>query len=183
METRIKTLLMCFAITGLSGCVLPLPSSTWCDGCWARPPTIQDVAKTWVGYTGDELAFFRLELMTNGTGRCASVHLPDTVPYQYGVNAYRVTRWRLKDFQVTLDLEPASTNSEPIYLKGSTSGHTMNMEVGSTALGWSRELVLRLEDNFTIPNRDTKRAIEEMARQAKSTVPAEAVPGASATVW
>lgn len=157
-------MLLLMATLGLSGCVLPLPSSMWCDGCRVSPPTVHDVGKTWLGYTGDELAFFRLELLTNGTGWCASVHLPDTVLYEYGVNAYRVTRWSLNDFQITFDLEPTSTNSEPIYLKGRTSGHTMDLEVGGTTPNWSRDLVLRPEENFMIPHRDTRLAIEEMAQ-------------------
>ena len=114
-----------------AGCVKTLPAWLQCGGSkLARAPTVQEVAKTWVGYTGDELMFVRLELHTNGTGRCAHVYLPDTCLHECGVKEYWISRWELKNWYISFHIEPATTNSWPIYLKGTSSGHIMELEVG-----------------------------------------------------
>jgi len=153
------------AISGFSGCVLPLPSSMWCDGCKWPGPTINQVAKTWVGYTSDNTMFFRVELFPNGTGRCAHLHLSDAGRYGDVVKEYWITNWKLEGGRISFVLLPASTSSWPIYLKGTSSYSTMCLEVGCPDGSWSRELVLRPEMNFLVPNRETKQALGSMAQQ------------------
>lgn len=152
------------AISGLCGCVPPLPSSLWCDGCKWPGPTINQVAKTWVGYTEGETTFFRLELFPNGTGRCANIFHSGTARYGNKVETYWITSWKLEGCCVLFDLVPTSTGSWPIYLKGTTSSSSMDLEVGYPKGSWSRKLVLRPEINFFISNRDTKQALSRMAQ-------------------
>lgn len=164
MKRSIKVILVLPVAAILTGCVFPLPSSLWCDGSKAGPPTVEQVANTWVGYTNDELMFFRLELNTNGSGRCAFVHLPDTCLYEYGVKKYSIRKWGLDSGRIEFELQPTSTKDWPIYLKGMASGHMMHLEVGAPDGSWSRKLVMRPEGNFLVPNRDTKEAMDGIAQ-------------------
>ena len=125
----------------------------------ASSPTVDQVAGIWCGYTSDELAFYRLELNKDGTGWCASVHLPNTCLYKYGTHQYRIQKWELDQRRISFVLTPDTTSSEPIYIKGVASSSLLRLEVGGTSNKWSRNLVMRPEKNFAIPNRDTKEAI------------------------
>ena len=166
----ITTLVGLLAAT--SGCTILSPN---CKK--PAPPAMDQVAGVWCGYTGDELDFYRLELNKDGTGWCASAYLPDTILYSYGVHLYRIQKWGLDKRIISFALTPTSTKSEPIYLKGNASSHILRLKVGGTSLKWSRDLVMRPESNFEIPNKDTKEAIKK-AQQSGPAYPPQGVGSA-----
>jgi hypothetical protein len=155
-SSRSFALLLLVLLPLLPGCVVP--SSYCCDGCKAKPPSSDQIVGIWLGYTEDELQFFRLDLHSDFTGCCASVYLPDTSLHQYGVHCYRIESWESKEGRLTFRLTAGDARAEPIFLKGTTSGHLMNLEVGGA--NWSRKLLLRPEANFTVPYGETKREVE-----------------------
>ena len=140
----------------------------------ASSPTVDQVAGIWCGYTSDELAFYRLELNKDGTGWCASVHLPNTCLYKYGTHQYRIQKWELDQRRISFVLTPDTTSSEPIYIKGVASSSLLQLEVGGASIKWSRDLVMRPEKNYTIPNMDTKEAIKK-AQQGGPGYPPQGV--------
>ena len=157
-------------LTVTSGCAMLPPGNKR-----PSPPTVYQVAGVWCGYTGDELDFYRLELKKDGTGWCASIYLPDTSLYSSGVHQYRIQKWELDKRMISFVLTPLTANSEPIFLKGRASSHLLHLEVGGTSLKWSRDLIMRPESNFTIPNRDTKEAIKK-AQQGVAPYGAQSAP-------
>ena len=159
-------------LTMTSGCTMLSP-----DFKRASPPAVDQVAGIWCGYTSDNLSFYRLELNKDGTGWCASVHLPDTCLYKYGTHQYRIQKWELDQRRISFVLTPETTSSEPIYIKGIASSSLLRLEVGGTSLNWSRDLVMRPESNFTTPNRDTKEAIKK-AQQSGPAYPPQGVGSA-----
>ncbi len=124
----------------------------------ANPPTVEDVVGVWLGYTEDELQFYRLDLRPDFTGYCASAYLPDTTLHDDGVRLSRIERWELKERQLTFRLSTVDAGAEVITLKGTATGHLMNLEVGG--VGWKRKLLLRPEANVTTPYRETKERVE-----------------------
>lgn len=132
----------------------------------ANPPTVDEVIGEWLGYTEDELQFYRLDLRPDFTGYCASVYLPDTSLRGDGVRLYRIERWELKERQLTFRLSAVDAWAEVITLKGTATGHLMNLEVGGA--GWKRKLLLRPEANFTTPYRETKERVERVQKPRSS---------------
>lgn len=127
----------------------------------AKPPTTERVIGVWLGYTEDELQFFRLDLRTDFTGYCASMYLPDT-SLPHDVRLYRIDEWELKEQRLTFRVSAVYVGAEAISLKGETTGHLMNLEVGGA--GWKRKLLLRPEANVTIPFQETKQRVERVQR-------------------
>lgn len=125
----------------------------------AKPPTVDRVIGVWLGYTEDELQFYRLDLRSDFTGYCASMYLPDTI-LPHDVCLYRIEKWELKEGRLTFRVSAVDTEAEVITLKGETTGHLMNLEVAG--VGWRRKLLLRPEANVTIPFRDTKQRVERV---------------------
>lgn len=132
----------------------------------ANPPTVDRVIGVWLGYTEDELQFYRLDLRPDFTGYCASVYLPDTSLHDDGVRLYLIDRWELKEGRLTFRLSAVDTGAEVITLKGETTGHLMNLEVGGA--GWRRKLLLRPEANVTTPYRETKERVESAQKPRSS---------------
>lgn len=128
----------------------------------AKPPTTDRVVGVWLGYTEDELQFFRLDLRPDFTGYCASMYLPDT-SLPHDVRLYRIEKWELKEQHLTFRVSAVDAGAEAISLKGETTGHLMNLEVGGA--GWRRKLLLRPEANVTIPSQETKQRTESVQRQ------------------
>ena len=153
-----------------SGCAILSP-----DHKRASPPAVDQVSGIWCGYTGDELAFYRLELNNDGTGWCASAYLPDTCLNSSGTHQYRIQKWELDQRRISFVLTPVTASSEPIYLKGIASCRLLQLEVGGTSLVWSRSLLMRPESNFAIPNQETKEAIKK-AQQGVAPYVAQGAP-------
>jgi hypothetical protein len=131
----------------------------------ARPPKAADLVGVWIGFTEDELDFYRLDLRQDLTGYCASVSPPDTVLHEQGIDTYRVNSWRLNGWALDIKLAPLGAKAEAIFLRGRYDGFTLQLEVGGTDGTWKRNLVLRPESRLATPNRETKKAIEEAERK------------------
>jgi len=125
----------------------------------AKPPEPADLIGVWIGFTEDELGFYRLDLRPDFTGYCAFVAPPDTILHVQGVRTYRVKSWRLNGWALETDLVPLGAKAA-IFLRGRYDGFALQLNVGGMG-SWQRKLVLRPESRAVIPNRETKQAIEE----------------------
>ena len=131
----------------------------------ALPPKPAELVGVWIGFDSDELNFTRLDLRPGFTGYCARVSPADTALHQYGVDSYRVTKWTIENWKFIISLTPASTNAEPIYLRGHCYGFSLRLEVGATNGEWKRDLVLYRESSIDQSNRETKEMIREQERK------------------
>ncbi|SPE55744.1 hypothetical protein SBV1_230024 [Verrucomicrobia bacterium] len=110
-----------------------------------------------MGYASD-YDFYRLDLRSDFTGYCAHVSPPTSSLHEYGVEAYRITHWDLKGWELTFTLVPADTKAEGIYLKGrAESFDVLRLEVGGTTNDWSRKLVLYSEEQTRVSNEERRR--------------------------
>src|SRR5687768_16589381 len=74
----------------------------------ARPPKFSDVVGVWSGYSNHH-DFLRLALDKDGTGYLSFISVVRDAP----VDVYRVRRWTLSEWSVTLELEPITRDAEP----------------------------------------------------------------------
>lgn len=153
------------AVSILGGSFLLLSPALSGAAKQARPPKAADLVGVWVGFTEDELDFYRLDLRRDLTGYCASVSPPDTILHEHGVDTYRITSWRLSGWALDFQLVPLSAKAEGIFLRGRYDAFTLQLEVGGTDSSWKRNLVLRPESRIAAPNRETKQAIAEAERK------------------
>jgi hypothetical protein len=144
----------------LGGCALPTPAIV--DK--ARPPKPESLAGVWIGFDSDELVFTRLDLRPDFTGYCARVFPADTSLHDHGVDGYRVTKWTVEEWKFIINLTPASTNAEPIYLRGFCYWPSLDLEVGGTNGQWKRKLVLRQESRIDGANQETREEIKELEK-------------------
>lgn len=156
-------LLAAVSLCLLTGCLLP--TSLTCDGCKARPPKPEAYVGVWIGFDSDELEFTRLDLRPDFTGYCARASTADTVRHEYGVDGYRVTNWTIEDWKFIISLTPATTNAEPIYLRGDSSWSSLDLEVGGANGQWKRKLVLYRESRIDGANQETSDKIRELEKQ------------------
>ena len=147
----------------LTGCVLP--SSLICDGCKAMPPKMDNLTGVWIGFDESELDFCRLELRPDATGYFATVSPADTSLHDYGVQAYRVTHWTVEEWKFTVSLSPATTNAEPIYLRGRCDYTSLDLEIGGTTIQWKRKIVLYPESRIDGANQETRDKIAELQKR------------------
>jgi hypothetical protein len=130
----------------------------------ARPPKPELLASVWIGFDNDELNFTRLDLRPDFTGYCARVSPADTSLHEYGVDGYRVTKWGLDKWKFSVTLTPATTNAEPIYLRGRYSGFSLRLEVGGTNGQWKRDVILYRESRMDGANQETRGKIGELEK-------------------
>jgi len=130
-----------------------------------HPPKLEQLASVWIGFDDDELYFTRLDLRSDFTGYCARVSPADTSLHEYGVEGYRVTKWGLDGWKFIITLAPATTNAEPIYLRGRYSGFSLRLEVGGTNGQWKRDVVLYRESRLDGANQETRDKIKELEKR------------------
>jgi hypothetical protein len=126
----------------------------------ATPPTAKELVGTWIGFDRDELTFTRLELHADSTGYLARVSPADTILHDYGVQAYRVNKWSVSDWNVAIDLTPISSNAEVLYLKGRAGMADLDLEIGGLNKRWKLKVLLYPESRIETSNRETKQVIE-----------------------
>ena|ERR1051326_4910311 len=68
----------------------------------ARLPKPETLIGVWLGFDEDELNFTRLDLRPDFTGFCARVSPADTILHEYGVEAYRVTKWNTDGWKLVI---------------------------------------------------------------------------------
>ena len=142
-----------------------LPTSLWCDGCRARPPKIENLAGVWIGFDESQLDFCRLDLRPDTTGFFACVSPAGSSLHDYGVQAYQVTRCAVDKWTFTVSLLPATTNAEPIYLRGRCGYTSLDLEIGGTTNQWKRKLVLYPESRMDSANQETRDKIGELEKR------------------
>lgn len=86
-------------------------------------PKKTDIAVKWIGFTADDLSFYRLELNLDGTGYCSVSYLDEPV------ELYEVKSWSLSEYKIKIELKPIDLGTEPIYFKGSTDGWHLDLEL------------------------------------------------------
>ena len=132
--------------------------------CRATPPKPEDLTGVWIGFDSDELQFTRLDLRPDFTGYCARVSPADTTLHEYGVDGYRVTKWTIEGWRFIISLTPATTNAEPIYLRGDCYLPSLDLEVGGVNGQWKRKLVLYRESRINGANQETRDKIRELEK-------------------
>lgn len=142
----------------LVGCATPIPVCEW----KVTPPEEKTLVGAWIGFEQDELDFVRLDLRSNSTGYCARVSPADTSLHDYGVEAYRVSRWTMDGWKLVIRLTPITTNAEPIYLQGSYNGSSFDLEMGGANGQWKSRLALFRESRIDGANQETKDKIKEL---------------------
>jgi hypothetical protein len=145
----------------LTGCVRPLCRL----GSAAIPPKAEDLTGVWVGFDESQLAFWRLDLRSDATGVFASVSPAGSYLHDYGVQAYRVTRWAVDKWTFTVSLLAATTNAEPIYLRGRCGYTSLDLEVGGTTNEWNRKMVLYPESRMDSANQEIRDKIGELEKR------------------
>ena len=119
------------------------------------PPQIDKVADTWVGFTSDDVKYFRLTLNKMEPGMCAYTFVREPA------ELYRVTKWTLDDYAIDITLEPVDPNAEPIWMKGTTTGWHLNLEIGGKKLKWQRKLKLYRETDVLNAHERVKARMEK----------------------
>jgi len=103
-----------------------------------KPPTREEVAQVWVGWSTDELYLVRLALLPNGKGFGGYTFLGEEP------RTFRIASWRYEAGQIEID--PVLPEGPPSWvspLKGSFVGLAMKL----TARGrdWKLSILLRRE--------------------------------------
>lgn len=158
-----------FAVLILLGASLPLVLVA-AETKMATPPKPEELAGTWVGFWEDE-EFTRLDLRTDLNGYCAYVAPPESVTHQYGVHVYRITRWSLQGWKLSIDLTPADPHDEKVYLKGSTDGVRLQLEIGGANRKWKERVVLFKESVLQGADLETEAQIKRIETQQKAVGP------------
>jgi hypothetical protein len=127
----------------------------------ATPPTAKELVGVWIGFDQDELTFTRLELRADSTGYCARVYPSDTILHHFGVKVYRVNKWSISDWNITIDLTPISSNAESVHFNGRAGTASLKLEIVGLKTKWKRELLLSPESRIETSNQETKQAIGE----------------------
>ena len=117
------------------------------------PPKIEELTDTWIGYTNDDLNFYRVTLRKDGTGLCAFVFVRE--PAQL----YEITKWTIKGLDIKFTLKPIDADAEPIYMHGRADGWQLYLTVGGE--GWARDLKLRRQSDVESA---LKRVTERMSK-------------------
>lgn len=136
----------------------------------ATPPKPEEIVGTWVGFWEDE-EFTRLDLRTHFNGYCAYVAPPEFVTHRYGVHVYRITRWSLQGWNLSIDLTPVDPHDEKIYLKGRTDGIRLQLEIGGANRKWKEHVVLFKESVLQGADLETEAQIKRIETQQKAVGP------------
>jgi hypothetical protein len=109
----------------------------------APHPTREQVADTWIGFTQDDLKLFRLSLDADGGGICGYTFVREPA------KLYLVDGWTLSGYAIEINLIPVDQDAESIWMKGTTTGHRLNLEIGGNNLRWNRKLTMYRESEVT----------------------------------
>lgn len=135
---RTKSAVLC-----LFSCLLILVLSTLAASSEKRmkPLSREELSRTWIGLSEDELYLVRLRLDSSGAGQ---------VGYLFGEELpriFRVRSWTCDGDQISIPLAPMNEASlEVPTLSGAVIGASMKLSMKGS--GWSRRVELRLEDSL-----------------------------------
>jgi len=105
----------------------------------ARPPKPSDVVRVWSGYSNHQ-DFLRLELDKDGSGYLSFISVVRDAP----VDVYRVRKWTLSEWIVTLELGPLTNDAEPFQFQRVSCSYSY-MECEFAGKGWDRKATLFAE--------------------------------------
>jgi hypothetical protein len=131
----------------------------------AIPPTLEDLIGVWIGFDDDELVFSRLDLRSDFTGYLARVSPSDTILHDYGVSAYRVTKWTVDDWNFGISLTATTSKAESIQMRGRYNGFSLRLKISGTNGLWERNVILNREVRETAANRETGEKIQELEKR------------------
>lgn len=119
-----------------------------------KPPTREEVAQVWVGWSTDDLYLLRVELLPNGKGFGAYSFLEEEP------RTFRITSWEYVAGQIKI--HPAPPDGPPSWvslLRGAVGGFSMKL----TAQGpdWKLSFLLRRESEFTQRWNELKRRMAD----------------------
>jgi hypothetical protein len=135
------------------------------DAKKAIPPKPEDLIGVWIGFDDDELVFSRLDLRSDFTGYLARVSPSDTVLHDYGVYAYRVTKWTVDDWNFNISLAAATSNAEAIQVRGRYNGFSLRLEISGTNGLWKRNVILNREVRESAANKESRAKIQELEKR------------------
>lgn len=108
----------------------------------ARPATLDDFAGKWVGY-GDTY-FFRVEINSNGLGRCATLHIYDESIHAYEIQVVDVNA---KSWGITLTASSSPQQEvERFTMSGQYGGNRLTMLAENK--DWNMRVMLWREDQI-----------------------------------
>jgi hypothetical protein len=125
------------------------------------PPTLETLQGPWLGGSSADSEFYlRLEIDRTGRGML-------TAQFDSGERpaAYEVLSADLTEYAIQFELWPKD-GAEPIYLRGTTYGSSMELEVGNSEHRWRRKVVLE-------PERAVLSRIEAVTRRSREV----SIPG------
>jgi hypothetical protein len=131
----------------------------------AHPPKPEDLTGVWIGFEDDELFFSRLDLRSDLTGYLARVSPADTILHDYGVFAYRVTKWTVDDWNFNINLTPATPKAESIQVRGRYNGFSLRLEISGTNGLWKRNAILNREVRENSANKEARERIRELEKR------------------
>jgi hypothetical protein len=127
------------------------------------PPDPKAIAGTWFGFDEGKVRFCRIELYPDGQGLYAYVFV-DTP-----ARLYKIKKWSLDDFNISVDLEPVEKDTERIYMKGTALLDELKMEIGGIGnKTWKRQVRLFKEQEFLSKNGRAKERIEKYKADQKA---------------
>jgi len=144
--------------------LVAVTSTTFADKK-AIPPKPEDLIGVWVGFDDDELFFSRLDLRSDFSGYLARVSPRDTILHDYGVFAYRVTKWTVDDWNFNINLTAATPKAESIEMRGLYNGFSLRLEISGANGLWKRNIILNREIRETAANRETREKIQELEKR------------------
>jgi hypothetical protein len=131
----------------------------------ATPPTVDQLAGAWIGFDGSGGEFVRIELRADQSGYIAIVAGPDFIDHDYGVQVYKVNKWRLDGWRIACDLSPISSKAESAQATGELFVSALRMNIHGDKRQWKIESTLHMESRVEQSNMETKGAIEAAQRK------------------
>jgi hypothetical protein len=131
----------------------------------ATPPTVDQLAGAWIGFDGSGGDFVRIELRADQSGYLAMVAAPNFITHDYGVQVYKVNRWRLDGWRIACDLSPISSNAESAQATGELFVSALRINIHGDKRQWKIESTLHMESRVEQSNTETKDAIAAAQRK------------------
>jgi hypothetical protein len=104
------------------------------------PPAVTDLQGQWLGGSEENREeYFRLDVNRSGQGLLIFQYAPDERPA-----VYKVLSAQLSEYNIEFQLQPIN-GAEPIYLRGTSYGSGLQMQVGNTEHRWRRKVLLERE--------------------------------------
>jgi len=118
-----------------------------------KPPTRDEVAQVWIGWSSDQLYLLRLELFPDGKGLGGYIFLGEE-PRVFEISGWRYQEGRIEIYPVA----PQGAPSWVRFLKGGIVGVAMNL--AASGADWKLSFSLRRESELEDKQTKLKRNME-----------------------